>query len=225
MNMIIKSISKDGNLISDRDLIDIKNKINSVASSVYGDEEGIEWHVWGESIILSEMSDYLVKNQLFSIFLTLSVILIILVIYFKSFVIGLSGLIPLSFAIAVNILLMYFMKISLNVSTILTAGIVTGIGVDDFIHTVNCIRGNSEGAESFTGFSLYRPLSLSITPVIVTSLALSGSFLLFTLSRFKPVSNFGLLVSLSILSSTFANVYIVPAFSFLYVKKGQLETD
>ncbi|OHD37865.1 MAG: hypothetical protein A2015_01255 [Spirochaetes bacterium GWF1_31_7] len=218
INCIIKPLSETGGLVTDKDIIRLKQEILLMTKEVFDDENDIEYVVWGESVIISEVSDFIVDNQIMSVAITLILIFFILLLTYRSLLIALVGLIPLIFAIGMNIIFMYTLNIKLNASTIMTASIVTGIGVDDFIHIMNSFRQNKKSLLLLKTKDIFRGMYTTVKPVIVTSIALASCFLVFTLSGFRPISDFGILVSLSIVSSTFANIFIVPSI-MLYVIK------
>jgi predicted RND superfamily exporter protein len=113
----------------------------------------------------------------------------------------LVNLLPLATIIAV----MGLAGLPLNSVTVMVSAVALGIAVDDAIHVVAALAaerrrlaatGEADGAGGDGAVALV--LSAKLRPVAATSAILTGGFLLFLLSSFPPVADFGLLAALGL---------------------------
>jgi len=105
--------------------------------------------------------------------------------------------------------LMGALGIDLKLSTAIIFTISFGIAVDDTIHFMNRLRWEQQ-----RGLSL--PLAIKRTflstgqAIVITTLVLSGGFLLLTISDFLGTFYIGLLVSLTLIFAVLADLLLLP---------------
>jgi CRP-like cAMP-binding protein len=123
--------------------------------------------------------------------------------------VGLLAALPNIFPLVVLFGVMGYAAIPLNVGTTMAAAIAIGLAVDDTMHFM--LRYNQELRSSK---SQLRAMRMTIRgealPVIATSVALMAGFLVFALSDFAPVAQFGILSALVIGTALLADFVITP---------------
>jgi predicted RND superfamily exporter protein len=152
---------------------------------------------------------YVVKGQLQSLLLSLMVVGIIVMLLFSLLKAGPIALIPMSVAVILNFGIMGWLGINLDMATSIIAAITIGIGVDDTIHFLNNFRHlRSRGLsidETIAG-----TLAVSGKAILFTSLALILGFSVFTVSNFRPVILFGLLMAMTMIATTIGALLVLP---------------
>jgi CRP-like cAMP-binding protein len=99
--------------------------------------------------------------------------------------------------------------IPLNIGTTMAAAIAIGIAVDDTMHFM--LRYNKELKSKKSKYAaMYETIHSEALPVLATSLALISGFLVFSLSNFEPVAQFGLLSALVMFAALVADFVITP---------------
>ncbi len=165
--------------------------------------------ITGYPIMDIKMADYIVSGQLQSLLLSLVFIALIVMLLFRKFTAGLLALIPMSLAVIVCFGIMGWCRISLDIVTSIIAAITIGIGVDDTIHVLNTYRYYHQQGYAMDGI-IERVLRISGKAIIYTSLALIAGFSVLTISSFKPVILFGILMAITMAVTTIGALLVLP---------------
>lgn len=160
----------------------------------------------------------LLRSQGLSLIAALSVITILMMIQFRSVILGLLSLIPNLVPLAVIFGCMGWFGISLDPGTIIVATISIGLSVDDTIHYLTQLKRELKAAGDGADIEECLRLAYQKTgrALISTSAILFLSFLALLLSPFRPVGLFGLLASLAIMAALLADLAFMPSV-MLYV--------
>ena len=118
----------------------------------------------------------------------------------------LPNLAPLYFVFVI----MGALGIHLDTATVLIAGIVLGITVDDTIHLFHGWRHRREAGMSIA-WAVARTFKSSGSAVMAISVLLISQFLLLSTSSFQPTANFGLMTAVGLLSGQIFELVLTPA--------------
>ena len=183
-------------------------KVEAKAQSLF--PGNVKVKLTGSSVLFLNMDEYLVSGQIKSFGIMLGVLLVIMILLFRSIRVGLLAMIPNVVPIAVMLGLMGWLKMPLDGFTVMIASIAIGIGVDDTIHYLHHLR-----RERATGRELSACLSGTMLhvgrPVILTSAVLTLGFWIFCFSDFVGTRNFGFLTGITVLMALLADLLILPA--------------
>ena len=172
-------------------------------------DSGLETRITGDSVLSLSATRAMIWGQLQSIILLVIIIIIIVSLLFADLKVGLLMAIPNIFPVLILFGFMGYVGIPLNIGTTMAAAIAIGIAVDDTMHFM--LRYNRELK---TSKSQLRALNATIyseaLPVLATSFALIAGFLVFSLSDFKPIAQFGQLSALVIFAALIADFVITP---------------
>lgn len=172
-------------------------------------DPGLEARITGDSMLTLSATRSMIAGQLQSVVLLLVFVVLIISILFTDFKVGLLAALPNVFPLIVLFGVMGYADIPLNVGTTMAAAIAIGLAVDDTMHFM--LRYNQELKSSK---SQSRAMRMTIRgealPVISTSVALMAGFLVFVLSDFPPVAQFGILSALVIGTALVADFVITP---------------
>jgi predicted RND superfamily exporter protein len=153
---------------------------------------------------------YVVKGQLQSLLLSLVVVGIIVMLLFGRLKAAPIALIPMSVAVILNFGIMGWLGINLDMATSIIAAITIGIGVDDTIHFLNNFRHlRARGLD--VNETIAGTLAVSGKAILFTSFALILGFSVFTVSNFRPVILFGLLMAMTMIATTIGALLVLPA--------------
>jgi predicted RND superfamily exporter protein len=128
---------------------------------------------------------------------------------YRSFVAGIYGIIPLSFAILINFGVMGLTGITLNVPTSMIASIAIGIGVDYTIHFLSGYRYNLRFTEDRTEVTKNTLLSTG-KAIVFNAVSVGAGFAVLLLSNFNPLRYVGLMVALTMATSSLAAMTVLP---------------
>ncbi len=172
-------------------------------------DSGLEARISGDSVLTLSATNAMIYGQLQSIGLLLLFIVLVISLLFTDLRAGLLAALPNVFPVLVLFGFMGYAEIPLNIGTTMAAAIAIGIAVDDTMHFM--LRYNQE-------LKFYKSQSQAVVhtirgealPVIATSLALIGGFLVFATSDFEPIRQFGLLSAVVIGAALVADFLLTP---------------
>lgn len=172
-------------------------------------DPGLRTRITGDSVLTLSATNSMIIGQLQSVLLILTFFVVIVSFIFTDLRVGLLAAAPNIFPVILLFGLMGYAGIPLNVGTAMTAAIAIGIAVDDTLHFM--LRYNQELRTSKSQRrAMYETLREEALPVASTSIALIAGFLVFTLSDFAPVAQFGLLSAFVIATALLADFVITP---------------
>lgn len=153
-------------------------------------------------------SDLILEGQIYSILISLIMVIILLAIMFKNFKIGLIGAVPNIITVFISFGVMGILKIPLSTTTALLTSIAIGIGIDYAIHFIERYKiyaeetGNAEIAFEQT-------VSHSGRAILFNALVVISGFLVLLFSVFPPNRALGALVSLNMFTSLLGTLTIM----------------
>lgn len=164
----------------------------------------------GSLVLLNRSSVTVAVSQVRGLWQVFAVILVLMCVMFLSVRVGCLSLIPNIFPVLMLFGVMGWLGIPLNSSTTLIAAISVGIAIDDTLHYLGAFSSELRR----TGDQNQAMLNAARTvgaPIVVTSLALAGAFLIVALSNFGSVRDFGKLASMTMVIALVSDLILTPA--------------
>jgi uncharacterized protein len=180
-------------------------------------------HITGIGLLWIKMAEYIADSQIQGYLLAFTFIAIILCLAFRSIKVGLLAMIPNLFPIVIILGSIGALGMHLDYFRMLLATVAIGIAVDDTVHMMTRIRrefarcGNYEQAIRLSLISVGRP-------VIITSVILSLSFLIYLVSTMEVLASFGILLSATIIAALLADLFLMPALVLVLKPFGKERT-
>ena len=171
--------------------------------------EDIKLTVGGTALVESSLNRQVVKSQIISLFVSLAIVFLIVTFSNKSIVAGLIGIIPIFISILINFAVMAFMGIKLNIGTSMIASLVVGIGIDYTIHYMESFKRENHGWENLD--FLKRTFAVSGKAIIINALSVGMGFAVLVFSNFNMLGDFGLLVAITMGTSSLVSLTVIPA--------------
>ncbi len=172
--------------------------------------------IWGNSLVSLYISDTITKDQTTSVIVSILLIFLVTAISFRSVKFGLFSLIPMLTGIMLNFILMTLLDIPFDVVTVMFASVAIGIGIDDSIHLIIQYRKQAQIFHGDNQRILAHTLIIAGRPILLTSVSLVAGLLVLAISSFMPIVYFGILVSLSLFTTTIGALIILPAMISLW---------
>ena len=123
--------------------------------------------------------------------------------------VALKALVPNVLPLVAAYGLMGLAAIPLDSATVCLGCIALGIAVDDTIHIVTGYRGHRDDGESNSD-ALSNTFRRVLAPVVLTSVAISGGFIVLGVSDFTLVRNFGLVTAGMVIVCLLADLTLLP---------------
>ncbi len=165
--------------------------------------------IGGVAMVEEALNRLVVQSQLQSVAFSLFMVFLILSVYYRSAVAGLIGLAPLTVSILVNFGVMGALGIKLNIGTAMIASISVGIGIDYIIHYLSAYH-HEHLASGGTGDFMRRTFLTSGKAILFNALSVGAGFAVLAFSRFTMLAYFGMLVALTMATSSLVSLTLLP---------------
>ncbi len=157
---------------------------------------------------VTEDSNRLVRNQVRSFALSLALVMLAILVLFRSAKLTLIALVPNLIPILWTGGLMGFCRIDLSTGTAMIAAVVIGLAVDDTIHYLARFRTEFKGDQAR---AIFRTTTGTGRALTISSLVLATGFWVGCLGSFKPTIFFSLLTGVSIMGALACDLLVLPA--------------
>lgn len=173
--------------------------------------EELEISSTGGGPIVLKVVQYLVMGQIFSLTVSFGVVLLMLIILFRSFVHAFIGVIPLVITISSNFAFMVVTGIPLNLGTALIASVSIGIGVDYSIHFISRYRIEAKRNPDLAS-TVFATMDTSGRAIFMNAAAVGGGFAVLLFSNFMPLVYLGFLMPMIMMVNAMGALFVIPAF-------------
>ncbi|WP_255989746.1 efflux RND transporter permease subunit [Chitinolyticbacter albus] len=176
----------------------------------------------GEVMFWSAVVDYIVEGKIDNILWTLPLVMLASLVVFRSVLGGIISVVPIAISTLLTFGVMGFTGIRLEMGTAIITSISVGIGVDFAIHFIGQVRqlrgrsANLGEATTQAGLSSGKAILFHVACNVL-------AFSAFMFSGFVPIQYFGWLVSLTLVTTYFATVIVLPALLSL-LRPGFVDT-
>jgi predicted RND superfamily exporter protein len=168
-----------------------------------------EVKVTGTTVQWANMDREISQTQMSSVYIITVVFLVLLPLVFRSLVLGTIGVLINSLPLAITFGCMGLLDIKINLATALIGGVAIGATVDSTIFFINRVRLELADGKAWAE-AVDQAVATVGDGIIMTSVILAGGFSCLATSSFLPTSNFGGLVSFSIVVALFMDILINP---------------
>ncbi len=211
VNLVARLEEREGKLLGATEIAGIIEKVRVHMVSEF-EPLGCKVTIAGEPLIIRSLAKYIHDGQLWTLFLSLVAVFLVVTGIFKNWKAGLISIVPIIIAIAFIFGVMGWCGINLDIATAIIASITAGIGVDNSLHFLNTFRIVSLDKKLSSDEILTQTLSIAGKAIIYAGLALICGFSVLVISNFKPIMLFGILMGVTFIATTIGALLILPAF-------------
>ncbi|MBN2359733.1 MAG: MMPL family transporter [Deltaproteobacteria bacterium] len=184
----------------------LRDAVERFAATVLPADAG--FHVTGPLTITSSALSYVVRDMVSSLSWAFAVILIVIVLLFRSFKLGLLAVLPNGIAILVALGVMGFSGISLRPGTAMVFSMALGIAVDSAIQWLSRYREERTAHEPEA--AVVAAVRGTGRPILYTTVMLSIGLCVFLLSDFVALRNLALLGSTTFVAGMLVDLVLLP---------------
>ena len=216
-DLIAPYLNTDENMIKifsrvkDSEEINRSNLIKEIKDHIEDSYNNInEFKINGLLVLYNNMLSSLFTSQIKSLGFVLLSIFLMFIILFKSIKLSIAGIIPNILASTFILGLIGLFKIPLDIMTITIAAISIGIAVDNTIHYLYRYKINKTNDLNLINSIKLSHLNVG-KAVLITSITISGGFLILCFSNFVPTMIFGLFTSLAMIFAMIGVLITLPS--------------
>ncbi|NOZ85491.1 MAG: RND family transporter [Deltaproteobacteria bacterium] len=188
----------------------------SVRSFIKENFGGLKAELTGMAELIRAVNDMVIEGQSMSIATSLLLVLVLTAFMFRSFYLGVFSTLPLFFSLFLNFGVMGLTGIALNVMTMATSSVAVGVGIDYAIHYVHRYLDERRHGVPWEE-SVVESMRKSGVAIVLNAVTVAAGFSALVFSQFKGVAQMGFLIALTMLTSSFAALTVLPVL-FVYLK-------
>ncbi len=189
-------------------------KLNKITTELNNKYNGrVSANIYGGSIIALANAKQIKNDIKFTISISLSILLILFIIYYKKITIPFLLFIPTIFGGLFALAITSFIRDSISAISIGIASVLLGITIDYSLHILTHIKNNNNIEE------LYNKIT---KPIIMSSLTTSIVFSTLYFLKSQALQDLGLIASISVLSSAFFALILIPHLYENNIQKNDL---
>ncbi len=171
---------------------------------------GLKADIGGYGRLFADQVDLLVSGQVNSFAGAFAQIFLLMALLFRSLGASAICLVPNLAPLYFIFVLMGASGIHLDLATVMIAGVILGITVDDTIHLYHGYRERRH-AGTAPLLAIARSFESSGRAVLAITVLLVAQFMLLTTSDFIPTANFGLMTAVGLFAGQLAEMLLLPA--------------
>lgn len=173
-------------------------------------DDQTKYTITGVVPLLNAAQQSLINTQIKSFSLALTLVLLLIGLFMKSFRALAAAILPNILPIFALFGIMVLSDIPIDSATVMIASVAIGIAADDTIHFLSHFRLHRLSGEQI--ISSIRTTFAEIGPAVtLTSVVATAGFMILYMSQFKPVRYFGLLAAITMVTAWLGDVLILPA--------------
>ncbi len=181
--------------------------VNEEIHTAFG--ETVEFTLWGNTLLVLDSSRLIKEDQFRSTLISIILGMVIIWLFFHSFIYSIMALIPLLSGIFFYFINLYVFKIPLDMTTILVTNVTVGVGLDDAVHFL--LQYRKQRAQESYQQAILSTLKFTGRPIVLTTLSLISGLAVLCFASFRPVMFFGLLIAGTLFSAMIGTVVFIPS--------------
>ena len=171
--------------------------------------EGAPTYKFAGDYIKIKNGSLIVSTQIGSLIGAIVTIFVFISIIFKSLPVGLLITVPVSIAVFFNFTVMWLLGISLNPATAIIANVGIGAGVDYAIHYFSRFKRIYLLSQNYRQ-SLIDAFAESYRSILSNAVSVAVGFLVLMFSQYTIIQNFGMIVSITMITSSLGALTVLP---------------
>lgn len=174
------------------------------------DGDARRWSFTGSLVLSVHMGDVVLESQIASFSTAFLTVFGVLFLFIRSIPLGLLGVVPNAYPVALILGFMGLAQINLDVGTAMIASILIGISVDDTVYFLLNYRRARTGGAGVRDAVAYT-FAVAGKPALFCSAILALGFFVLSFSRFQSLAIFGLLSGIAVLFAAMTEILLMPA--------------
>ena len=158
------------------------------------------------------------KDMMKSIFMASFIVFTIIALEFRSFQIALVSIMPNIIPVIFTYGMMGWLKVDLELSTVVVFSISLGLAVDDTIHFLSRFRSEFKKENDYE-IAIKNTFNGAGRAIVYTTVILVLGLMVLTISSLPPMMRFAYLTASTLMSALLADLFILPASIMIFKPK------
>jgi len=198
-------------------------KIRQMYEDLQEDLDNVEYStsdtiVTGGAVLTITTMDSLQESQIMSTIVAIIFSVIILMIIYRSPVLGLMAIVPVVLSAVWIVGTMYIFSISLNVLTVMVTALTIGLGLDYSIHIIERFREERSKHQSIE-LAIQKTIKNTGKALFISALTTVFGFFILIISPMPPIQHFGLITAITIFYSAGLAMVVLPIMLGVWAKR------
>jgi len=178
----------------------------------------VQVQITGAAHLYYVANTLLIAGTINSVLVCVVIVFLLLLFVLRDFWISLVAMIPIFITLVINYGMLGLFNIPLNAGTAMVSTVAIGIGVDYSIHFITWYRMEIRRRRDVE-FALEQTILHKGRAILYNMLVIVGGFMVMVVSKFVPLVQFGVLVSVCMITTAVGALVTVPAVMKLLAKK------
>lgn len=165
--------------------------------------------VTGIAKLFADMEEQILRSQLVSLGIIIFAVMVMNYLAFLSLPVSILSLMPIIFTLLINFGVMGLLDIKMDFITVTIASISVGVGIDYTIHFISRYIHEVRHGRSYEE-AFYKTLSTTGKGILSNAFAVGLGFATLLFSSILPLKNFGLMMFITMLVSSFSALTLLP---------------
>ena len=165
--------------------------------------------VTGETSAEYIILESLTESQIMSIFISIILATLVLVIVFKNPLLGLIAIAPVGLCLVWIVGTIYYIGYTFNIMTIMVTSLTIGIGIDYSIHATQSFRLIADRTGDVKK-AVQTTIGHTGSALIIAAITTVAGFSLLILAPMPPEQQFGIITSMTVIYSYISSIIILP---------------
>lgn len=203
------------------DVVDQKRQTLQDTVSATFAASGLEHETGGMTPLTADLLGNLVPTQVLTSVFALVLSGLVLMLIFRSILLGLATLSVLAASIAVEIGFLALINWPLDMMTVLVTSMVIGVGIDFGIHVTWRFLEEYGHRENTAREALEITLTSVGRPIVAAALSAAGAFFILVFTEIMPIRRFGGVTAISLVVGLLSTLLILPSMLALITRHSK----
>jgi hydrophobe/amphiphile efflux-3 (HAE3) family protein len=199
------------------------SKIRKMYEELQDDLDNVDYDssdtiVTGGAVLTITTMDSLQESQIISTVVAILFSVIILMVIYRSPILGLMSIVPVVLSAIWIVGTMYVFSISLNVTTVMVTALTIGLGLDYSIHIVERFREERLKKQSIES-AIQKTIKNTGKALFISALTTIFGFIILIISPMPPIQNFGVITAITIFYSAGLAIVFLPIMLGIWAKR------
>jgi len=179
----------------------------------------------GEPVLVSDVLGNLSPTMIKTTLLALLLCLLVVTIIFRSFFFGLAATSVVFISLALEMIALYVLGWPLDFMTVMASALIIGAGIDFGIHVTHRFREEWELGCDNIDEAIQKTIGNVGRALLSAAITTAGAFVVLLFSSVTPLSRFGGVISIALISALLVALLVLPSILSLWAERAESKNN